>query len=309
MQNSSVRLAAATTLALMSLAAPLNVSRAQTKTGPQTKGEPSVVFAVTKNQSGDASAGDAMIDPIVIVNRGKFAAPPGGDSGEEANAGAAREKRFIADFYRPGRQYRLLFGGGEAGTASVVKYIEPGCVGIEAGVVLQTAAKLGGQVGALATNSNVFARGQQSTRRTPSESERAAALKLAQSALRQKGVKDTLIAKMETINLTAVDLDRDKKAELVGAFIVNGAAGIEHALFMVFEPEGSDFRAALNWYYRTPGEAEVQYRRLVDVLDLDGDGVAEILTQGLYYESHNYMIYKKAGGQWRVVYEGGGGGC
>jgi hypothetical protein len=306
MKNPLVHLA----VALLSLAFCLNIAHGQTRARAPQGSETTVVFAVTKYQEADGATGDGMIDPIVVINRGRFTAPPEGppSEGGETTPEIAAGRRFVADFYRPNRKYRVLSGGGESGTASVIKYVEPGCVGNEASVALQTGVKLGGQVLALATNSSTLGRGE-GTRRAPTEQERAAALKLAQSTLGQKGVKASLIAKMETVNLTAADLNGDGKAELIGAFIIKGAIGAEYALLMVFEPAGAGFRAAMTWYVHTTGEAEVQYRRLVDVLDLDGDGVAEILVQGLYYESHNYMIYKKAAGQWRVVYEGGGGGC
>lgn len=133
-------------------------------------------------------------------------------------------------------------------------------------------------------------------------------MKLAQAAFRRKGVNDATLAKMQTLNLTGVDLNKDGVSELVGAFIIQGPAGVEHALFMIFEQQGEAYAAALTWHHHGE-EADAQYRRLVDVLDIDGDGQSEIVVQGLYYESHDYMIYKKASGQWREVYKGGGGGC
>ena len=50
-------------------------------------------------------------------------------------------------------------------------------------------------------------------------------------------------------------------------------------------------------------------RRFVDQVDIDGDGVAEVIAGGSYYESNDYIIYKRQAGSWRPVYQGGGGGC
>jgi hypothetical protein len=113
---------------------------------------------------------------------------------------------------------------------------------------------------------------------------------------------------METLNLTASDLDRDGKAELVGSFRAVGTDYTNYALFIIFEPAGGKFKAALTWYHKG-AEATAADRRLVDQLDLDGDGVSEVIAEGHYYESNDYFIYKKQRGQWRSVYQGGGGGC
>jgi hypothetical protein len=47
---------------------------------------------------------------------------------------------------------------------------------------------------------------------------------------------------------------------------------------------------------------------LIDQLDLDSDGMAEVIIRNEYYESTDYTIYKKVKGQWREIYSGGGGG-
>ena len=260
--------------------------------------EETVVFAVQKYEA------EAQIDPVAVITRGRYTAPPlGGDTALET----ARFKGFIRDFYRPGRKFRVLFGGGEAGSAEVRKYLEPGCVGMEASVTLQTSARLGGQVAALATNSGALGRGK-STRRAPTEAERAAVLELARRAFRRNKVSAARVEKMETNNLTAADLNGDGRAELIGSFIITGEFGVEDALLLIAEPGIDDFAVTLDWFHHGQ-EADSHYRRLVDVLDLDGDGTAEVIAQGIYYESHDYFIYKKQRGAWHVVYQGGGGGC
>ena len=113
---------------------------------------------------------------------------------------------------------------------------------------------------------------------------------------------------METNNLTAADLGGDGRAELIGSFIITGEFGVEDALLLIAEPGIDDLAVTLDWYHHGQ-EADSHYRRLVDVLDLDGDGTSEVIVQGIYYESHDYFIYKKQRGAWHAVYQGGGGGC
>jgi hypothetical protein len=48
---------------------------------------------------------------------------------------------------------------------------------------------------------------------------------------------------------------------------------------------------------------------LVDVVDLDGDGTAQVIAQGFEIENILDVIYKRQVGTWRPVYKGGGGGA
>lgn len=268
----------------------------QTSARRAAGGAETVVFAVSKTDAG------AAIEPIVIYRRGALVKPPIDD--EAASAA------FVKEYFREGRQYRLLFGGGEAGTAAVLKNNGMGCVGINAEASVQTTARLGGRVQALAVSGASVGRAQGS-RRAPTDAERASALALARAAYAKNGVGAALVKKLEVSNLTATDLDGDGNFELVGSFRVGNdteQTPDTYALFMIFEPEGGGFRPALTWFHRG-GEADAAERHLVDVVDLDGDGLAEVIAEGFYYESNDYIIYKKRQGHWVSVYQGGGGGC
>ena len=288
-------------LSLLAFAAPASESGAQTKAPRAAATGEVVVFAVKKYDTMQ------QMEPVVIIRRGVYVKPPVDESDVAGGDIAAQSKRFIDEYFRAGRQYRVVFGGGEAGTLTVQKYLEPGCVGMNAEVSTQTQARLGGEVHALAVSNDTLGRGA-GTRRAPTEAERASALELARAAFARNAVPAALVKKMETLNLTATDLDRDGRAELVGSFRVVGADYMNYALFMIFEPAGDKFKAALTWYHKG-AEADAADRRLVDQLDLDGDGVSEVIAEGHYYESNDYFIYKKQRGQWRSVYQGGGGGC
>ncbi|HXR10445.1 MAG TPA: hypothetical protein VN792_06690 [Candidatus Acidoferrales bacterium] len=52
-----------------------------------------------------------------------------------------------------------------------------------------------------------------------------------------------------------------------------------------------------------------EYETLLSHLDVDGDGIDEIVTTSYYYESWKYTIYKFQNGAWQSVYTGSGGGC
>ena len=285
------------TLTLTLLAALTCAHAAQTPARRSTTGGGTVVFAVSKTDAG------ATMEPVAIYRGGAFVKPPVEES-EAAN------KAFINEYFRAGRQYRLLSGGGDAGTLTVLKYAEQGCVGLNADVNVQTSAHLGGKVQALAVSSATVGR-QPSSRRAPTDAERASALMLARAAYSKNGVSAALVKKLEVENLTATDLDRDGNFELVGNFKIENNTGQSensYALFMIFEPEGGGFKPALTWFHHG-GESDSEERSFVDQVDIDGDGIAEVIVAGFYYEANDYVIYKKRQGRWVSVYQGGGGGC
>ena len=256
-----------------------------------------VIFSLTKYPD----IASIHMEPIVIINGVKYTPPP-------VDAEPAVTKKFSNNYFRTGRRYRIVFGGGDAGNLTVQKEIEAGCVSLIAEVGVETAVRLGGQVQALAVSSDNIGRGE-SSRRAPTEDERASALEVARALYAQKGVGTDLIKKMKTGNLTATDLERDGKFELIGNFEIEGGNYVEYNLFIIFEPAAAGkYKAAWTWYHKG-GEADLQDRTLVDAVDLDGDGTAEVIAAGHYYESNDYVIYKRQAGKWRPVYKGGGGGC
>jgi hypothetical protein len=254
-----------------------------------------VVFAVEKFES------NVTIEPAFIYSRGAFVKPPVD----------APTDSFTREYFRVGRKYRLLSGGGEAGSVTVRKNLEPGCVGLVAEAAAETETRLGGRVQALATDSETLGRAPAS-RRAPTEGERARAVELARAAYAKNGAPAALVGGMQVVNLTATDLDRDGKAELVGSFLVEkktgGSASDAYTLFLIIEPQGDTFRTAWEWFHHG-FEGEYADRHFVDQLDLDGDGVGEVVAEGTYYESNDYVVYKRQQGRWRPVYQGGGGGC
>jgi hypothetical protein len=280
-------------------------SPAQTKS-PARASAGTVIFAVSKYES------DATMEPVAIYSRGAFTKPP--VDGEESVVNS-----FVSDYYKTGRRYRLLSGGAEAGSVTVKEYQGQGCVGLVAGVSVSTSVRLGGNVQALATSSPTLGR-RESSRRAPTDIERMTAVMQAQAAYAANRVGAALVKKMEVVNLTATDLDGDGTFEIIGSFRIdrnNANVQDSYTLFTIYEPAtGPDMsgfqpsapKPSLVWFHHG-GEGEYADRRFVDQLDIDGDGVAEVVAAGGYYESNDYVIYKKQRGQWRAVYQGGGGGC
>ena len=263
---------------------------------PSQPPKPAIVFAITSE-----SAGECSMDAVVVVS-GKQLRKPYRDEQQE-NRKIFAEKNFAA-----GKIYRLIFGGGEAGTVKVDKWSE-GCNNIHAQVTPSTSAKLGGRVMALATDSAALGKSVM-TRRPPSETERAAVLTLMKTIYRQQRTPANQISAIKITNLTATDLDGDGRYEMIGSFTLTENK-FERDLFLTAKPRGAAMIADFVKFqaYQPPPEGFLSNIDFVDQLDLDGDGVAEVFAQQGGFDGYQYLIFKKVGGRWRQVWEIGGDAC
>ncbi len=265
-----------------------------------------ILFAVSQNNS------RSFIDPIVIIKDGKYTHPPAGD------ASTSQLTRFANTYYREGQQYRLLFGGGEAGTVTIKQWnLRKTCSRSEADAQIDGEAKISGKVMGLATNSKEIGKRSRS-RRFPTQQERSAAESVIKKLFKQKGVTDAQIKDgLTKVNLTATDLNGDKKAELIATYLVKPANGAKsaHVLFSIIEPDGKTYKVGTSQYGQITAKdigsetlldelgdsalAEV----LVDQIDLDKDGTAEVIIADLTKEGVVYKIFKKEKKGWQRAYE------
>lgn len=302
---------------ILSLASVLSIAGSAKRPAVSRQGnqQKAVVFAVY-GASGQLSA---TMEPILIIDGGQFKEPvSGGSDAEEIT-------RFSNEHYGKGKKYRLLFGGAEAGTATVRKSSrDEECFRTGAEISLQTDARLNRNVMALATTSNGLGlAAAERSRRTPTQAERTQALELARTAFKQKGVPASLLPTMSVLNLTAIDLDRDGKAELAGSFVVSKRTRKQerYVLFLLAAPSGTGYKPALSRYEKFGEEAimsgasinaineGVYVEKLVEHLDLDGDGTSELVTTAQGLEGVTYYIYKRQNGAWNNVYEFGNYRC
>lgn len=274
------------------------------------KGEPrpsAIVFAVT------TGGGEMTIDPILGLGpRGRVV--PAGNADEDGL------KRFAADYYKPGRKYRLISGGGDAGTV-IVKESKIGsdCFRTGASVEPQSAGRLGGNVMGLATDSQTLGQ-RPPVRRAPTDEERAGVEKLARTLLAQKRVSAAQLRNLKTINLTALDFNSDGAAELVGTFKVARGKGAADLLFLLAESigaaAGAGYSAGLSNHvalksadrpspevFDSAGPGGLFSEILIDHLDIDGDGTGELFTHGQSLEGAQYKVYKKTRGRWSKLQE------
>lgn len=122
---------------------------------------------------------------------------------------------------------------------------------------------------------------------------------------------------LKRVNVTATDLNGDGKAEIIGTFMVkkSSPAKVAHILFLIAEPTGKIYKAGASQYgqitARDVGGADkldelgesALAEILVDQIDLDRDGTAEVIIADLTAEGVAYKIFKKQKNLWRKAYE------
>jgi hypothetical protein len=255
-----------------------------------------MVFSVS------GESGDGSMDAVVIV-AGKQLRVPFNDEQKD------RQKRIAEEYFAAGRTYRLIFGGGESGSVKVKKWSE-GCNSVHAEVGLSTSATLGGPVRALATNSDSLGT-RASTRRAPTDAERAAVMALVKNIYRQNRTPPNLIAGIKVTNLTATDLDGDGKYEFIGSFTSAAKNKFERDLFLIVKSQGAGMRADFAKFqaYQPPPETFLHSIDFVDQLDLDGNGTGEVFAIQGGFDAYAYLIFKKVAGRWRQVYDMMGDAC
>ncbi len=255
-----------------------------------------VIFAVS------AESGEGSMDAVVIVD-GKQLRKPYSDELKD------KRESFANEYFAPGKVYRLLFGGGEAGHVTVKKWSE-GCNNIHAEVTPATDARLGGKVMALATNSETLGK-RGSARRPPTDSERAAVMTLMKSIYAQRRTPASLLASIKVTNITATDLNGDGKYEMVASFTLASKNKFERDLFLIAHQQGAAMRADFVKFqaYQPPPETFLSSIDFIDQLDLDGDGIGEVFATQGGFDGYALLIFRRVNGRWRQVYDQIGDAC
>jgi hypothetical protein len=278
------------------LTVPMMAQKRPTKAKPP---QHSVVFAVLDSGK--------RVEPIASIAGGKLG---------DVSTGEGEGKKFATSFYKPGSAYAVIFGGVADGKLSIVKSnIGTECGGSSAETkATPVKAKLSSLVMALATNAKLKA-DEVGYRRRPTTEERAEIEKLVRAEFTKQGTPDAAVKNLKYHNLTAVDLDRDDKAEFVGSYWIAPSADERRLLFFI---AGNDAAGKLGFMVNDYSlvkpddvmtsdvkdlDSGVGHELLIDVLDVDGDGVREIFTIGQAFEGNNYHVYKRAAGKWSKVHE------
>jgi hypothetical protein len=271
---------------------------AQTGKQPAAKPGKNIVFAVINDGT--------TLEPIAYVNSGKLEEPVNG-GGEPAELGA-----FARTYLRKGSVYDLVFGGAKGGTVSVKSSNPKMECGKNTAVAITKALKtpLKGYVMGLATSAPI--KSTEPFRRKPTAAEKEEADTLAKSEFAKHKITPKVL---RYHNLTAMDLDNDGVAELVGSYWVEVDKLTRGLLFMI-AAKGTNAKYSVGYQeYQSVDQEKVMsnaikdvddgvgHEVLLDVFDFDGDGVANIFTYKPSFEGAAFYAYSKSGNKWVRSYE------
>jgi hypothetical protein len=244
------------------------------------------------------------LEPIAYVESGVLVDAAGGDAQPETI------KVFTQTYYKPKATYNLIFGGISAGKTDVVSSNPTSDCGKNIGTITyqSTKAKLKGNIMALATNVTVKA--TTGLRRPPTAAEKAEIEKLVRAEYTKQKVPAAALKVLHYHNLTAVDVDNDGNAELVGSYYASSNATTRDLLFFIAEKDQTGKYVFGHKNYKKYAQKEVMSgdikdldtglynEMLLDVFDYKGDGSAGIFTLLSVFESNNFFVYRRENGKW-----------
>lgn len=287
---------------LILLIASIAFSQKRAKTKLAAKPKP-IVFAVLNDGK--------TLEPIGEINKGELIATAGGDGKPKILT------PFVNAYYKPNATYDLIFGGKTNGKVTVKNSnAKTDCAKNLATVTTASAkAKLKGMVMGLATN-QAAAKSASGVRRLPTAAERTEIESLVRAEFTKQGVTANAVKKLQYHNLTAIDVDNDGAAELVGSFWVDSSVKEKNLLFFIAEKEsGGKYNFGYSEYKKvTPDEVMsgelkdldggIGSELLLDSMEYNGDSTAEIFTITQAFEGNNFNVYSRRDGKWTRVYEG-----
>ncbi|HEY2321967.1 MAG TPA: hypothetical protein VGJ82_03800 [Thermoanaerobaculia bacterium] len=230
------------------------------------------------------------IEPIAIVERK-------GARTTFTQPDSLEPKSFIREYFG-GKRYDVFSSGERVATAFAQSRVVLSCESLAAGVKLSN--RLPYNLG-LATSGPLIEQHRDTTREvTPAEQTALVAL-----------LRDRLgINVAQDASFVAVDFDHDGRPE----FIANGDVTMgrkQHQFLVIASEHRGRMHAEYVYDHRKAADDEGDTARMevFDQADLDSDGVDEIIARVHGYESWNWCILKRTRRSWKIVYNGGGGGC
>lgn len=268
-----------------------------------------VIFAVLN----DGKA----IEPIGYIGA-KGAMTPAIDGASEAAVLSA----FHRTYFAKGKMFPLVFGGKVSGNVTVTSSDPRGeCVNYLGNVTTKTTrSPLKGNIMALATNAKIIKPGS-GVRRLPTPAERAEIEALVRDRFVKDGISEEVVKALKYHNLTALDVNSDGQAEMVGTFWVEPSATDRQLLFFIAEL-GADKKYRFGYSEsKKVAQAEtmseeikdvdsgVYHERLLDIFDVDADGDSEIFSYVMSFEGAGFNVYKRKGDVWVNHFEGSNYHC
>ena len=76
---------------------------------------------------------------------------------------------------------------------------------------------------------------------------------------------------------------------------------MEDSLFFTVKTTSDD--PSVLWYRHPQLATEGEAVYVVEVIDLDGDGINELIARRVFYENYRYEVYRRQDGRWKEIFE------
>jgi hypothetical protein len=247
------------------------------------------------------SRDSVFIDAIARFRRGRFDSLPAGN--EEAPSTTFRRAAF-----KPGAVYWLYSGGVRRGRLTVRDTGEYSCTGLTG--IGRAQSGLPAEWHGLAFPDSTLRPG--AVRRASTLAETATLRVAVRPLLIRLGSPRSAADTAQLLDGWTIEDTLTNRRWLAGGFRAASAndSGLVtvYSAFALLEIERGVSRLALRWT-NTALDDDAQTRVPVDIIDLDGDGVPELITRTTYSESWDYQIFRRRQTGWVLWVSGGGGGC
>jgi hypothetical protein len=125
---------------------------------------------------------------------------------------------------------------------------------------------------------------------------------------------DTGALRVENFILHSVRTGATEGPTTVASYLESVARGAERgsrpSSHVLVVSDSSDTGRVQTYLHVASGDAESEFRRFIDRIDLDGDGVDELLLEGWRLSGETYpLILKWSGNQWQEVFRGRDSWC
>ena len=196
------------------------------------------------------------------------------------------------------RSYTLSMDGKATGTARAKERVQLGCVSMAAKV------ELDGE-GNFAANFETKAVAV----REATQDEAALLVRWARVFLGNHGIARESVQELET-HVDVVD-PGDGDPLFVATFTTTAYQPPGGSAFLIARTADVSPTSVVPQYARfqeRDTDSKDRVEPLFGAIDLDADGIAELVTQRSHKEGYDYIVYRRAGGRWTAL-EGGGSGC
>ena len=228
---------------------------------------------------------------------------------------------FDAMYTRSNKSYPLYQDGAEIGQVHVRRgmwerrdeplYSLPGCrlVTPLAAVSLETDARLSFTVEALAVTSGVTPQSRSAVK--PVKGLDARARHVAVDIAKSVGI-DSSSLPASAFHFTAINTGATKSATLVASYLdpeSNDRNGTIAHVFALADEVGATYAATFK-HSASGSVGSAEFRRYIDHLDLNGDGVDEIVVEGWQYAGETFVaVLSYSNGEWRESFRGRSSWC